>query len=419
MIFIHIQYPIIDLRWFLKDEICTMSHLQMMSHYDKWIRNFGHSRERAIDTSNYFIAEHFYNDAHNAIKLESLPLFYYNDFDKICRFRRLWANGCYKVSWDIGVSINVENDKYEQSNLIYEAYKDLVSTKLLIKNWNRTKERVTTQMLYAGPHIAKLYAKSTSKFLSEKYVAYGKPTSVIVDYDGYDYSDGAEVLIEYKDILEGKVIADVAKVKKNGLEYWYIHPCGYHPNKQRIAALRRTLLSISQEKESLIAIYDFLHQTYPHPNLNIDRVLSYLKSTQEKLNSSFRYGCSTSNLVHSLFRLDIESNRDFYNSVINLSYSFKDINDDFILSDFKKLFVNIDFKRWESEIRQYINSTPKTRYTRFIKDFLVVIKSHDYKKFWAFVDKYHLDQDFVIAVASNAFTEVFKILIHVLSTFVR
>lgn len=421
MIFAHIQYPIIDNRWFLKNEKKTTAHIQSLFSYDSWIKNFGHVAERISDSSNC-PSNLYFAHAHNAVKINNMPLFYNDEIYQFCRFRRLHANK-YKVACDIGLAINTQNDIYQNLRYAYgyndcctntaivnAAVNDIANISLSIKRHYNYKNRLSVPLSHAGKHIAKLYAQSTSRTNNCNYVNYGKPTLVVVDYNQHGV-DEENVVYKRTFYSEGNPIAEVSYLKDKFFVHWHIMPLGSKIGKdkiKKIASLRRVLLDISLEKEVIVGLYNFLLKNYDKPQLDINSVIKHINYFQEKLCRSVRYEHNIKDISQLLFGLDIENNRYFYLHVLNLSNYFDDINEKFVLSDFRKIFFNLDFDKWEVQLQQYNKTSKHPNTTQFINDLLNAIKLHSYESFWAVIEKYHLDEQFAVSFAAATTIEAIK-----------
>lgn len=416
MFFAHIQYPIIDLRYFLNDELKREIPVFPAPKANTWLRNFGHVRERKTDTSPYYIAENYFCEAHNAVKFEQLPFFagkeqykyYINDdeldwikythkpfFNKICQFRRFRSDGNLKSCFEIGLETNPAH--YD----IGTAHSELRKLFVNVKSYKEDR-KIRVPLFELGSQICKLYEDSTS--INEapvKTIYSGSPTIVYIDYD---YSNRA--FQNYNVISHSEFFNlgfGLFRYNNNYDNCWIIVPWEYKYDKQLLASIRRALLAISLEKEALLSAYNFLLLNAGQDYINENKVLRYIKNTQEKLLRQVRFGIPQSSIVDALFKIDIKNSRPFYRDIINL---ISNVEDRYILNDFNKLFINIEFSEWKKEIIKLLKTTDDKAQRRKLKQLLDSCIVEDSKKFWALINQFKID-DVIVNIISNLITRLF------------
>ena len=412
MLFAHIQYPIIDFRPFLNDEYRRNVPVFPAPSNNTWLRNFGHVRERRTDTCPYYIAENFFCEAHNAVKFETLPLIrkkikekrwfnrkkYYKEriiLNKICKFRRFRSDGFFKSCFEIGI---LSNPEYNDSILhVHQELKDIFVN---VKSYTKEK-KIRVPLFETGNHICKLYDDSTSiNKTPVKTIYSGSPCVVFIDYDSI--SCKKDKFISYPEFEKlGVRLKHIQKsYYKNYGDVWIIQPWGYHPDKKLLASIRRALLAISLEKETLLSAYNFLLLNAGKGYINETIVLNYINKTQEKLLKKIRFGIPQSPIVDILFRIDYENNKAFYSDVIEL---ISKVGDKYIAKDFNTLFVEIEFNEWRRIITELLeNDTISDNELRWkfmqLRD---ICTERNRGKFWSFFINNISDAIFV-NIISNA-----------------
>lgn len=423
MLFAHIQYPIIDFRPFLNDEFRRNIPVFPAPSANTWLRNFGHVRERRTDTCPYYIAENFFCEAHNAVKFETLPLIrgkkqeeyrigrrkFHEEhliYDKMCIFRRFRSDGNLKSCFEIGLLSNPENDS------ILFAHQELEELFVNVKSYTKGKD-IRVPLFEIGNHICKLYDDSTSiKKTPVKTIYSGSPCLMFIDYDSI--SDGDNNFISYPEF--GKLGIKLKHIKKyyynNYGDVWIIQPWGYHPDKKLLASIRRALLAILLEKETLLSTYNFLLLNAGKGYINETKVLNYIKKTQEKLLKKIRFGIPQSPIVDILFKIDFENNIAFYSNVIDL---ISKVEDKYIADDFNKLFIELEFNEWRKKITNLLENFDSCRYQlhksenstisdkelrKNLKQLRDICIEGDSRKFWDFFNKRTL-KTIILNIISN------------------
>lgn len=423
MLFAHIQYPIIDFRPFLNDEFRRNIPVFPAPSANTWLRNFGHVHERRTDTCPYYIAENFFCEAHNAVKFETLPLIrgkkqeeyrigrrkFHEEhliYDKMCIFRRFRSDGNLKSCFEIGLLSNPENDS------ILLAHQELEELFVNVKSYTKGKD-IRVPLFEIGNHICKLYDDSTSiKKTPVKTIYSGSPCLMFIDYDSI--SDGDNNFISYPEF--GKLGIRLKHIKKyyynNYGDVWIIQPWGYHPDKKLLASIRRALLAILLEKETLLSTYNFLLLNAGKGYINETKVLNYIKKTQEKLLKKIRFGIPQSPIVDILFKIDFENNIAFYSNVIDL---ISKVEDKYIADDFNKLFIELEFNEWRKKITNLLENFDSCRYQlhksenstisdkelrKNLKQLRDICIEGDSRKFWDFFNKRTL-KTIILNIISN------------------
>ncbi len=388
-----------------------------------WLRNFGHVRERRTDTCPYYIAENFFCEAHNAVKFETLPLIrgkkqeeyrigrrkFHEEhliYDKMCIFRRFRSDGNLKSCFEIGLLSNPENDS------ILFAHQELEELFVNVKSYTKGKD-IRVPLFEIGNHICKLYDDSTSiKKTPVKTIYSGSPCLMFIDYDSI--SDGDNNFISYPEF--GKLGIKLKHIKKyyynNYGDVWIIQPWGYHPDKKLLASIRRALLAILLEKETLLSTYNFLLLNAGKGYINETKVLNYIKKTQEKLLKKIRFGIPQSPIVDILFKIDFENNIAFYSNVIDL---ISKVEDKYIADDFNKLFIELEFNEWRKKITNLLENFDSCRYQlhksenstisdkelrKNLKQLRDICIEGDSRKFWDFFNKRTL-KTIILNIISN------------------
>lgn len=424
MLFAHIQYPIIDFRPFLNDEFRRNILVFPAPSANTWLRNFGHVRERKTDTCPYYIAENFFCEAHNAVKFETLPLIrekkqekyrigrrtYHEEhliYDKICKFRRFRSDGNLKSCFEIGILSNPEYDS------ILRAHQELKKIFVNVKSYTKRK-KIRVPLFEIGNHICKLYDDSTSiKKTPVKTIYSGSPCLMFIDYDSI--SDGDNGFSSYPEFERlGIRLKHIEKYYyKNYGDVWIIQPWGYHPDKKLLASIRRALLAISLEKETLLSAYNFLLLNAGKGYINETNVLNYIKNTQEKLLKKIRFGIPQSPIVDILFKMDFENNIAFYSDIIEL---ISKVGDKYIANDFNKLFIELEFNEWRKEITKLLDNFnlcssqlhKPGNYTisdkelrKNLKQLRDICIEGDPRKFWDFFNRRNVKNTIIINIISN------------------
>jgi len=396
MLFAHIQFPIIDFRYFLNDEYKRTEPLFPTPNANTWLRNFGHVRNRRTDTCPYYIAENKFCEAHNAVKFDKLPLFIgkekyersngqcdwieYPIFDKICKFRRFRSDGELKSCFEIGMEINpIETAYYSFVHWDLE--------KLFVKVKNSKNNYTRTSFFELGEHICKLYEESTRiKNTPIKTVYSGNSFSVYINYNTEGFRNYE--LVSHKEFYRmGIGLCHYYDIKTNTI-LWILDPWKYHYDKKLLAAIRRALLSISLEKETLLAAYNFLLTNIGKNFINEGKVISYIKKTQEKLLKQIRFDLPQSSIVDVLFKIDFENNQSFYYEIVRM---ISKVGDKYIANDFNKLFIELEFIEWRKNIDKELLSVNDKELRKKLKKLRNICIAEDRDKFWDFISKYKLD----------------------------
>jgi len=395
MLFAHIQYPIIDLRPFLNEELKRELPVFPLPNTNTWLRNFGHVRERRTDTSPYYIAENKFCEAHNAVKFDTLPLFIgkkqyesshgkcswieYPLFDKICKFRRFRSDGNLKSCFEIGMETNPIDISY-----FCFAHWDLKKILVNVKSYSKTK-KIRVPLFELGNSICKLYEDSTSlKKTPVKTVYSGSPFVVYIDYTNGTYRDYD--MISHDEFYRMGI--GLKHYKCDNDNFWVIIPWKYHYDKKLLASIRRALLAISLEKETLLSAYNFLLLNAGKGYINETKVLSYIKNTQEKLLRQVRFDIPQRSIVDVVFKIDFDNNQAFYYDIINL---ISKVGDKYIVNDFNKLFIELEFNEWRKKILKLLETVDDKDLRRKLKCLRDICISEDRDKFWDFIEKYKLD----------------------------
>lgn len=395
MLFVHIQFPIIDFRHFLNDEFKRELPVFPAPTTNTWLRNFGHVRERRTDTCPYYIAENKFCEAHNAIKFEKLPLFIgkksyesshgkcnwieYPLFDKICKFRRFRSDGDLKSCFEIGMEINPIDISY-----FCFAHWELRDLFVDVKSYTK-KRKKRTPLFELGNHICQLYEKSTNiKKTPVKAVYSGRPVFVYIDYSNRSYKDYD--IISHREFYRMGI--GLKHYKRDDESFWIIIPWKYHYDKKLLASIRRALLALSLEKEALLSAYNFLFSNAGKGYINEEKVLRFIKKTQEKLLKQVRFDIPQSSIVDVLFKIDFENNKSFYYDIVNL---ISKVGDKYIVNDFNKLFIKLEFDEWRKNIIKLLETTNDKELRGKLKQLRDICIAEDKDKFWAFIYKYKLD----------------------------
>lgn len=424
MLFAHIQYPIIDFRPFLNDEFRRNIPVFPAPSANTWLRNFGHVRERMTDTCPYYIAENFYCEAHNAVKFESLPFikgkkqeeyrigrrtFHAEHliYDKMCIFRRFRSDGNLKSCFEIGLLSNPEDDS------ILHAHQELEELFVNVKSYTKGKD-IRVSLFEIGNQICKLYDDSTRiKKTPIKTIYSGSPCLMFIDYDSI--SDGDNNFISYPEFEKlGIRLKHIKKYYyKNYGDVWIIQPWGYHPDKKLLASIRRALLAISLEKETLLSTYNFLLLNAGKGYINETKVLNYIKNTQEKLLKRIRFGIPQSPIVDILFKMDFENNIAFYSDIIEL---ISKVGNKYIANGFNKLFIELEFNEWRKEITKLLDNSDlcsfqlhkQGNYTisdkelrKNLKQLRDICIEGDPRKFWDYFNRRNVKNTIIINIISN------------------
>jgi len=435
MFFAHIQYPIIDLRPFLNDESKRELPGFPAPMANTWLRNFGHVRERRTDTCPYYIAENKFCEAHNAVRFEKLPLFigrkhymslflhninnnnplwmkspsslYYPLYDKVCKFRRFRSDGDFKSCFEMGLIINPISESF------YEAYNELKRLSVDVKSYTSKKRMIRTPLFKLGGHICKLYESSTLvKKTRSKIIYPGRPSIVFIDYSQGDYSNYKITHLKEFNILG----IDLYHYNDYDEDSWIIVPPGYDCDKKLLASIRRAILAISLEKEALLSAYNFLLLNHGKRGINETKVLRYIKNTQEKLLRHVRFDIPQRPIIDILFKMDFNNNKAFYYDIINLISKVGDkyIEDKgkFIVNDFNKLCIKLEFNEWRKKIIEQLETTDDKVLRRKLKQLRNICITEDRDKFWAFIYDHKID-DFFRNIfcnwVSNYFWEYIKL----------
>ena len=412
MLFAHIQYPIIDFRQFLNDEYKREVPVFPAPNANTWLRNFGHVRERRTDTCPYYIAENYFCDAHNAVRFEKLPLIrekeqneydflgktIYSErviFDKICKFRRFRSDGNLKACFEIGMETNPVFDN------ACSAHWELKELFVDVKSYT-SKRQIRKPLFEIGNQICKLYEDSTSiKKTPIKTVYSGSPFVVYIDYS--NSSNDNYSVVSYKEFYRMGI--GLKHYKHENDNFWIIVPWKYHYDKKLLASIRRALLAISLEKEALLSAYNFLILNADKSYINEEKVLCYIKKTQEKLLRRVRFDIPQSPIVDTLFKLDFENNKAFYYDIINLISKF---GDKYLINDFNKLFIKLEFNEWRKKIIKLLETTDDKDLRGEVKQLRDICIAEDKGKFWTFVYKYKFD-DIFRNVFANGLYDLFKL----------
>ena len=424
MYFVHIQYPIIDLRHFLNDEFKREQPSFPAPRPNTWLRNFGHVRTRRTDTSPYYLAENYYCDAHNAVRFEELPLFRgkiryefdddmldpldsldEDDYDyqeeliynKVCRFRRFRSDGLLKSCFEIGLELYPEEDER-----FFTTHEELKKINVRVKSY-RKKDKIGVPIHELGEPVCKLYEDSTSiKQTPVKSVYSGRPCVVYVDYSGEQEFHIASVSSKGYYLNE----FSIHPYDDENVIAWVIDAAAYDYDKKLLASIRRALLAIALEKESLLAAFNFLLLNADKDFIEKEKVLCYIKKTQEKLLRSIRFGIPQSQLVDLLFKFDFKNNKPFYHDIVNL---ISKVGDRYLVNDFSKLFIELEFDEWRTKIIEILNHTQDKDLRKKLKQLDDICLSEDRGKFWAFVQKYIIDI-IGLGIFSDILSDLLKIL---------
>ena len=411
MLFAHIQYPIIDFRHFLNDEIKREQPVFPSPSTNTWLRNFGHVRERRTDTCPYYIAENFFCEAHNAVRFEKLPLFIgkeqyesfngecdwidYPLYNKICKFRRFRSDGNLKSCFEVGMLTN----PVCVDDVIF-THQELKKINVNVKSYTR-KKMIRVPLFDLGSHLCKLYEDSTCiKKSPVKTIYSGNPFVVYIDQERYScFND--DNFISHKEFY--KMGFDVMHYKDHKNNFWLIDPRKYHYDKKLLASIRRALLAISLEKEALIAAYNFLLLHFGKGYVNETKVFSYIKNTQEKLLKRIRFDIPQSSIVDIIFKMDFEDNKAFYLDIINL---ISKVGDKYIANDFNKLFIQIEFNNWREKILGLLETTNDKDIRGKLEQLRDICIEEDKGRFWFFINKYKIP--YAVNVTSNMLYECLK-----------
>ena len=394
MYFAHIQYPIIDLRPFLKDDFKREYPVFPSPMANTWLRNFGHVRERKTDTTPYYIAENKFCEAHNAVKFEKLPLFsgkkqFEHDngkcdwidfplFNKICKFRRFRSDGYLQSCFEIGMETNPTMYGFPF------VHWDLKEIFVNVKSYNE-KRKIRVPLFELGKHICNLYEESTNiKETPVKTIYSGNPFVVYIDYSNSD--EDSYYVVSHKEFHRMGI--DLKHYKRDNELFWIIAPWKYHYDKKLLASIRRALLAISLEKETLISAYNFLLLNADKDCINEPKVIRYIKNTQEKLLRQVRFDIPQSSIVDILFKIDFETNKAFYYDIINL---ISKVGDRYLVNDFNKLFIELEFNEWRKTIIKLLKTTNDKALRGKLKQLRDICIAEDRDRFWAFIYKYKLD----------------------------
>ena len=416
MLFAHIQYPIIDFRPFLNDEYRRNVPVFPAPSNNTWLRNFGHVRERRTDTCPYYIAENFFCEAHNAVKFETLPLIKekrrekykiggrtycdeYLKYNKICKFRRFRSDGFIKSCFDIGV---LSNPGYDDS--IFHVHRELKDIFVNVKSYTKEK-KIRVPLFEAGNPVCKLYDDSTSiKKAPVKTVFSGSPCVVFIDYDFI--SDDDRHFVSYPEFEKlGIGLKHIQKsYYKNYGDIWVIEPMWWEDDKKLFASIRRALLAISLEKESLLSAYSFLLLNAGKDYINETKVLNYIKKTQEKLLKNIRFGIPQSPIIDILFKIDFENNKAFYSDVIEL---ISKVGDKYIANDFNKLFVEIEFNEWRIKITELLEKDriSDNELRMIFKQLRDICAERNRGKFWTFFNN-NISDNVIATLIANGIVKI-------------
>lgn len=412
MLFAHIQYPIIDFRYFLKGDFSRAVPVFPAPAPNTWLRNFGHVRDRKTDTSPYYIGENKFCEAHNAVKFEKLPLFKVDierSYDKVCKFRRFRSDGYLKSCFEIGMEI------YPNSlNTPFDIHRELKKLFVNVKSYSKI-ERIRVPLFDLGNRVCELYEDSTSiEPTPIKTIYSGRPIIVFINYSEYFNFYNSPYIVSYDDFSKFDMGLEHLKSSKDN--FWMITLFGHRYNKKILASIRRALLAISLEKETLLLAYNFLLQNSGSGFINEDRVINYISNTQEKLLRQVRFGIPQSPIVDTLIKLDNRHNKSFYFDIINL---ISKVGDRYVANDFNKLFFKFEFEDWYKKITKIFETTTDNDLRMDLEQFRVICNEEDKKKFWPYIQdlisqgKY---EDIIRNVISNGLydglVELGKMLVH-------
>ena len=421
MVFAHIQYPIIDLRPFLKGEFKREIPAFPLPKADSWLRNFGHVRDRSTDTSPYFVGESRVCDAHNAVKFVDLPLLSgmerydiddeddFDDiedgdcsgeplFDKVCRFRRFRSDGGMKSCFEIGL----ENHYFENDSFTF-FHEQLEKIEVAVKSCNEER-KVMANLSSLGIPVCKLYEDSTgiNRLPVKKAVYSGKPTYVYIDFSSELYNDD-RVTTHYE--FERMRVGVKHYEDYRGI-VWILHPWGYHYDRKLLASIRRAILAVALEKESLVAAYSFLLSNARNECVDKEKVLSYIKRTQEKLLRQIRFEIPQRPIVDVVFNMDFEDNKGFYYDVVKLICKF---GDRYLVNEFNKLFVGLEFGEWRARIIEALGRTQDMESRKRLKQLRDICINGDRDGFWDFIYRFRLDV-ISLNILSNFMTNYLHVL---------
>ncbi len=397
MIFAHYQYPVIDLRYFLKKEYRKNLPLFPLPNRGMWLRNFGHVRNRAYNTSPYFLADSSYCDGHNAVKFEELPLFIgkkeyerhyqvcdWMDFpiiDTVAQFRRFQSDGNLRASYNIGFNFSKVFHSLEYYHTDY--------TNLSCKVKNTMGNYTQTTLAEVGIPIVKLYESSTeAKKTPFQTVFSGKPTYVYVDYDAETDTDEAWNRIKHREFENFKI--NLYHYETYRGVCWIIRPWTGRTktNKKMVAAIRRAIHHIGLEKELIIAAYNFLHNNYGSKYIDQEKVIHFIKDTQEKLFRQVRFEIPQNPIVDVLFKIDFKENKSTYSNITEI---ISKIGDKYIMNDFNKLYIAVDFRETRQKLQNELNKSNDKELNKKLIQLRNICISENTDAFWAFVYKYKLD----------------------------
>ena len=84
----------------------------------------------------------------------------------------------------------------------------------------------------------------------------------------------------------------------------------------------------------------------------------------------------------------MENNKSFYYDIVNL---ITRVGDKYIVNDFNKLFIKLEFDEWRKNIIKLLETTNDKELRGKLKQLRDICIAEDRDKFWAFIYKYKLD----------------------------
>lgn len=353
------QLPICDYRLFISQSHKISKPYFSSPDPNEFIRYFGAMKKRHIYRDFYCCGENNYCAANHALKIireESAqhPSFFrfkndenrfYSDGYLLCKFEN---KSSYVICKGIPNSRNFLSDVLQYHLNLTAGINDMCGGVQL------------TRLSNAGKHLAQLYLNASSKHnalnrVNAYWVGKGTPICMVELFDNEVMANGLYDCFDTLETVSGEwdPFIKLYYTQYQGIPCWIINRETAGTEAFRFCLnLRTALLRIHAEKQALIHALKFLSQNTDNPDVEKEKVVSFLKKSLNKLLKGERFDIEQCPIVHLAFKIDDSFAQEEYRNLYGI---IKDINNKYIIEDFNCLIAQINF----DELLEKIQTNPQ------------------------------------------------------------